>query len=216
MRIKEIFFSFKDKQVWKDLPVLLKVLIGVTCVSLFLNFWFATTLLSTSPRVQTEAQVLLEDAISSEKRMEAEPFSTDISSRSELEEALVLFYLKSRYRLFADIAEMRRQFFPGGILYRLSSSSVYRRIPFPPKFDETISRLSYTQTIDVKNIIRNKNTWIIDFDVVRLNSDLSSIRIPKNAVISISFSKRKKFFSRYFSNPYGQYVISYQESNRVR
>ena len=216
MPVEERLFFLKSKRIWDEIPIRLKIIIGITLFSLFLNFWFATSLLLTAPKVQIDAQVLLEDAISSEQQMEAEPFSTDVSSRYQLEEALVLFYLQARYRLFPDAREMRKQLLPGGVVYLLSSPSIYAKVSIPVEFDKMIQKLPYTQVIDVKTIVRNQNTWTIDFDLVRSNPDDSYIRIPKNVVLTVAFSPKKKFFSKYWSNTYGQYVVSYQESDRVR
>lgn len=215
MSVSKEQLLLKWQQFSKETPLVLKVVLVLLLLSLFCNFWFAVSLLATTPKVQTEAQILLEDAISSQQRMEAEPFSTSVQSRSQIEEALVLFYLQNRYRLFPDVNEMKRQFYPGGVLHLLSSPDVYAKSPIPSKLEESVPRLPYTQVVDVRNIVRTNNTWVIDFDLVRLMPDLSTQRISKNATITVAFSPSRRFYSRFWSNPYGQYVVVYQESDRT-
>lgn len=189
----------------------------IASVFLGINLFLILTLLQITPRLKVVAQVLTVTPMNSGQFLQVEPFNQETSDKKLIDEMLIRFYMDSRHNSFGDKLEMTYRWGKGGPVHRLSSPKVYNE--FAGNFKEKInaaSKQKSTTSIRIMNItIRQNNIYDIEFEKYKLTKGVLESR-RKNAVLKVAYSSQYKSLGRLPINPYGMYVVYYNETNKLR
>ncbi len=176
------------------------------------NLFIILTLLQMAPKLQVIGQILTTSPMESNQLLQTEPFSQRGGEKNLIDETLVRFYMDARYTTFRDKNEMEYRWGRGGPIARLSSSDVYQK--FSAGRMENISAVANSHaitSIDILSLTRLDNIFTIEFDVYTYNRGaISTTR--KVAIVTVGYHPSRKFYNTSYSNPFGLFVRSYEES----
>ncbi len=185
--------------------VIASIIIGI-------NLFLILTLIQMAPKLQVIAQILTTSPMQSNQLLQTEPFSYNAGDKKLIDETLIRYYMDARYTSFQDKDEMQRRWGGAGPVARLSTQDVYRKFAGDLKEKLTAVNNSNTTTnVDIISISRLDNIFTIEFDVYTYGrGNVRSQR--KVAVVTVGYNPGRRFFNASYSNPFGMFVKSYQES----
>ena len=185
--------------------VIASIIIGI-------NLFLILTLIQMAPKLQVIAQILTTSPMQSNQLLQTEPFSYNAGDKKLIDETLIRYYMDARYTSFQDKDEMQRRWGGAGPVARLSTQDVYRNFAGDLKEKLTAVNNSNTTTnVDIISISRLDNIFTIEFDVYTYGrGNVRSQR--KVAVVTVGYNPGRRFFNASYSNPFGMFVKSYQES----
>lgn len=177
-----------------------------------INLFLILTLMQMAPKLQVIAQILTTSPMQSNQLLQTEPFSYNTGDKKLIDETLVRFYIDSRYTTFQDKDEMQSRWGGGGPIARLSTRDVYQKFAGNLKDKLTeINNSNVTTSVDIVSISRIDNIFTIEFDIYTYGrGNVRSQR--KVAVVTVGYNPGRRFFSTRYSNPFGMFVKSYQET----
>ncbi len=181
-----------------------------------INLFLILTLLQMTPELKVIAQILTTSPMQSNQLLQTEPFSRRGGEKNLIDETLVRFYMDSRYSTFHDKREMEYRWGRGGPVARLSSPDVYDKFRGGlPEDMSSVANAHSTTSIDILSLTRLDNIFTIEFDVYTYNrGTISSKR--KVAIVTVGYHPSRKFFNTNYSNPFGLFVRSYEESAKKK
>lgn len=204
LRTKNIVYGTSESQA--------KFWMVIAAVLLIINLFMVLTLMQMAPKLQMIAQVLTVSPMQSNQLLQTEPFSDRTGDKELLDEALLRYYLEMRYTTFQDSQEMNYRWGGAGPLARLSAPNVYDS--FAKGLKDRLGAVTSgqkTTSIDIISISRLDNIFTIEFDVYTFQQN-KAVPSRKVAVVTIGYDPGRKFFGAQYSNPFGLYVRSYEES----
>lgn len=189
----------------------------IASVFIGINLFLILTLLQITPKLKIIAQILTENPMNTSQFIQVEPFNQNTSDKKLVDETLIRFYMDTRHNAFKDNPEMMYRWGKGGPLHRLSSSKVYN--DFAANLKEKIKAVTErnaTTSINIVNIsVRQNNIYDIEFDKYTLVKGVLNVK-RKNAVLKVAYSPQYKTMGTFPINPYGMYVVYYDETNKLR
>lgn len=177
-----------------------------------INLFLILTLLQMSPKLQVVAQILEPSPMSSVQLLQTEPFSEDFGSKKIIDEAILRFYLDSRYITFQDKDEMSYRWGPRGPVAFFSSPDVYKK--FTGKLADKLTGIAgskASKNIDILSISRAGRIYTVEFILYTYERGKIS-KSQRIAVIEIDYSPAKRSFNVLHSNPFGMYIKNFTET----
>jgi len=194
----------------------LKVWMGISIVLMTICILLVITLSNMAPRIQVMPQLFRQDAMSANQFVEATAInrSVPLKERKLIDEMFVRFYLENRYFYVPDAGELQYRYGRQGPIARLSSPKVYSAfLKGKGNYAEKAKSDSHTEVVDILNVRRRDNVFTVDFDIYRFMDGRVAPRGTKRATVKIDHNWKRRSFGRDFANPYGFYVISYDETS---
>ncbi|MGN1063726.1 MAG: VirB8/TrbF family protein [Alphaproteobacteria bacterium] len=186
----------------------------VAAVSMGITMFFVLTLMQMAPHLKIVAQVLT-TPMSSGQLIQAEPFESDISDKSLIEQMLVRNYLINRYMVYPDEMQMGFNWGPYGVVAQFSVPQVYNEFyQSLGELPEKLRDLQYTQNIKITSVSRQNDRWTVDFDIYRLYAGGHVSVRSRTAVLETRNIPSRRFFRTDSSNPYGLTVIWYTDAEK--
>ncbi len=188
-----------------------KFWMAIAFVIIIIDVFLILTLLQMSSKLHVITQVLPVSPMQSNQLLQTEPFTKEASDKKLLDETLIRLYFDMRFSSFQDKEEMQYRWGRFGPVAQLSSSAVYSK--FATNINEKIKLIansSETTSVDILSISRMDNIFTVEFEVFKYNrGNVKSAR--KLAIVTIDYQKSRETYSRAYKNPFGLYVIKYEE-----
>ncbi len=208
-----VFSSLKTENVERGSgEKLAKFWMYLTSAVMAVNLFLILTLLQMTPKLQVIAQILTNSPMQSNQLLQTEPFSQRGGEKNLIDETLVRFYMDMRHSSFHDQTELEYRWGRGGAVARLSAPNVYEKFA-AGRLDnlQSIANAQTTTSIDILSLTRLDNIFTIEFDVYTYNRGMiESTR--KIAIVTVGYNPSRKFYNTNYSNPFGMFVRSYEES----
>lgn len=188
----------------------------ITAVIVGVNLILILTLVQMAPKLKVIAQIATENPRESKDLLYMEPFSKNAGDKKLIDETLIRYYMEMRHTTFQDKDEMNRRWGARGPIAQLSSTSVYKKFSNGLKDRITAINSSHgTTSVDILSISRMDNIFTIEFDIYHYSR--GSIQSKRRvAVVNVKFSPSRRFFRKSYSNPFGMYVDSYEETEKKK
>ena len=181
--------------------------------------------LEMSSRLQVTPQFFIDPRILGESSQRTTLYSLkDSSGRSEsgqkiIDEMLVRYYLMMRYEQIPDLPEMAFRWGKDGVIYLLSTVDVYS--DFARQIQSTVASLpDMVQTVEIKHLERIKTDsgkdarrFSVDIVLHEQYPDGHVVSKAKTVQIAFGYTRRRRLFSKYLTNPYGFTISSFIESD---
>ena len=195
--------------------VSLRIWIGLSIILMAICIVLVLTLYNMAPHIQVVPQLFRKDTMNANQFVEATAINPYVSNKESklIDEMLIRFYVENRYFYVPDIAEVRYRYGRRGPVARLSAPGVYATFSKSKgNYLENIQNNLYTESVDIWRINRRDNVFYVDFDVYRFLDGRESLRGTKRATVKIDHNWGRRSFGKDFANPYGFYVVSYDET----
>lgn len=188
----------------------------ITAIIVGVNLILILTLVQMAPKLKVIAQIATENPRESKDLLQMEPFSKNAGDKKLIDETLIRYYMDMRHTSFQDKDEMYRRWGNRGPVAQLSSISVYKRFSNGLKDKITaINSSNATTSVDILSISRMDNIFTIEFDLYHYSrGTIQSKR--RVAIVSVKFNSARRFFRKSYSNPFGMYIDSYEETEKKK
>lgn len=194
------------------------------CALVSLAFFLSATLVifRLAPEIIVEPLLLVSNQTDSNNVVRYEPITEKMPSIKQMTEMFVRQYVIMRNTVVVDEQEMKTRWGPGGIVYFLSSESVYS--DFVGRNIDSIERMydsEYSSEVYIDNIgkeAENSPAWRVDFTVHHLsqgrnNSGAMTLKTEKfRASVTPRYHPERKLITRRLVNPLGFTVEKYNQS----
>jgi len=197
----------------------LRLWIGLTIVSMTVCVVLVITLFNMAPRIQILPQMFTKDVMSANQFLEATAINpmVPIKERKLIDEMFVRFYVENRYFYVPDIPELSYRYGGRGPIARLSAPPVYARfVKSKGNYLENVQNNKGTVSVDIWRVAPwrgSNNLYSVDFDVYRFEDGRQAYAGTKRATIKIGHNPRFIGWRQDFANPYGFFVMSYDETS---
>ena len=202
------------KKIFSKLP--LNLWMGLSIVLMAVCVLLVMTLSDMAPKVQVMPQLFRQDALSGNQFVEATAISPWVRVKESrlIDEMLVRFYVENRYFYVPDRAELAYRYGRTGPVARLSTPRIYNTfLKGKGNYLEDAQTNPETISVDIWRVARRDNVFYVDFDVYRFMDGRAGLRNTRRATIKIGHNWARRDIRRSdFANPYGFYVMSYEES----
>ena len=203
-----------SKKIFSSLP--LNFWMGLSIALMVVCIILVMTLSKMAPEVQVIPQLFRRDAMSANQFIEATAINPKVRVKESklIDEMLVRFYVENRYLFVPDKSELFYRYGPFGPIARLSTPALYSQfIQSKGNYLEKAQNNTDTESIDIWDVRRRDNVFYVDFDIYNFSGGRPTFRGTKRATIKIGHNWNKRSLNRKdFVNPYGFYVMSYEES----
>ena len=199
-------FSVLPLRFWMGLSIVLMTI----CIILVI------TLSRMAPQIRVIPQLFRPDTMSAGQFVEATAINPYVSLKESklIDEMLVRFYVENRYFYVPDISELMYRYGQRGPVARLSNPNVYARfVKSKGNYIEDAQSNPYTMSIDIWDVRRRDNVFTVDFDIYRFTDGRVAFSGTKRATVKIGHNWKRRSFGADFANPYGFFVMSYDETN---
>lgn len=186
----------------------------IASVCMAVTMFFVLTLMQMGPQLKVVAQVLT-TPMNSNQFIQAEPFESDISDKSLIEQMLVRNYLINRYMIYGDEVQMAFNWGPYGVVAQLSTPRVFQEyVQSLGEMPKKLREVQYTQNIKITSMRRQNDRWTVDFDIYRIYAGGHVSVRSRTAVLETRNIPGRRFFRTDSSNPYGLTVIWYTDAEK--
>lgn len=194
--------------------VSLKFWIGLSIVLMTVCILLVLTLLNMAPQVKVIPQMFSPDSMTFPQLIEATNINAlNAQERRLIDEMMVRFYIENRHFYIPDRAELDYRYGPRGPVGRLSAPAIYNKfIAGKGNYAENIANDDGARTVDILNVTRRDNTFTVDFRLYSYNKGKVIPGGTRRATVKIGYNRAFRNFARDFANPFGLYVVSYDET----
>ena len=207
-----------SKKIFSILP--LKFWMGLSIVLMAICIIFVMTLSKMAPEVQVMPQLFRRDAMSANQFIEATAINPRVRVKESrlIDEMLVRFYVENRHFYVPDRSELAYRYGRLGPIARLSTRGIYNAfLKSKGNYLETAQNNPETVSVDILDVRRRDNVFYVDFDIYRFADGRQAFAGTKQATVKIGHNwNRRDILRRDFANPYGFYVMFYEESARQK
>ena len=201
-------------KLFRVLP--LRFWMGLSIVLMTICILLVMTLSKMAPHIHVVPQLFRTDTMSANQFVEATAINPHVSVKEAklIDEMLIRFYIENRFFYVPDMRELAYRYGRQGPVARLSTPNVYSVfIKGKGNYLENAQSNPDTMTVDILNVRRRDNVFTVDFDIYRFTDGRSAFKGTKRATIKIGHNWGRRSFGTDFVNPYGFYVISYDETD---
>ena len=201
-------------KIFQVLP--LRFWMGLSIVLMTICILFVITLSNMAPQIRVIPQLFRPDTMSANQFVEATAINPHVSVKESklIDEMLIRFYIENRYFYVPDIKELRYRYGGRGPVARLSRPDVYAAFAKSKgNYLENVQNNPDTVTVDILNVRRRDNVFTVDFDIYRFTDGRQAFSGTKRATVKIGHNWGLRSFGADFVNPYGFFVMSYDETS---
>jgi type IV secretory pathway component VirB8 len=202
-------FSFKSLLLSR-----IFMLVAVTMLSL--TIMLSLSLLQLLPEINIDTALVIKVNQSTDV-VNIEPYDREMASNEEIMETFVRKYVEARHSITTDEVEQKRYWSPGGVVWFLSTPSIYERFSATLKpYWEAVKLGSLTREVEIMGVQHQGRTafWAVDFKINDIDTKtLVTTTRYRTANIGCRFEKSNVRYTRRMINPLGFRVFEYNSTD---
>lgn len=203
--MKKFDFGTMSIRVWLSLLV----------ASLLVMVFLVITLMNYTPQVKVLAQFFTPDAMGFNQEIETTTLwapQEQLTDHDVIDEMFARAYVEARNEYIPDGYEMAYRWGGRGPVALMSTGPVFRAfLAQKGAFLEKIQENKATTSVDIVKIYRNGFVFTVDFDLWQFSGGQSRFAGRRRATLRFARTMRGSW-NRFFVNPYGFRVTSYNET----
>jgi type IV secretory pathway component VirB8 len=174
--------------------------------------FLSLSLLQVIPAMQVDTALIINGNQSTDL-VSIEPYHSKMVSKQDIMELFVRKYVEARHSITSDTLEQDRYWSPGGVVWFLSTPSIYRKFYKGIKpYLKVVKRGAMTREVEIIGVQRQGKTalWSVDFKIHDV--DTQSLIVTekyKTANLTCRFMKSNIRYTRRMINPLGFIVSEY-------